>query len=133
MQRCNDLRKQLETIYQRTFGHSAAGDSRVLLPVPTASEETALRQVMLTGQLDCIARRVSLTAMNERGNSGKLTRRKRLTAYLSCDPGVAALLYLHPHSCLHRKDPTAALVTTTILYTLDDDVNLTHTCDVLNF
>jgi hypothetical protein len=36
-------------------------------------------------------------------------RRRRITAYQSCNPAVTELLYVHPQSNLYRSDPTAPL------------------------
>ena len=57
----------------------------------------------MTGLPDCIARRAKTGVVT----SG--SRKHRLTAYFSCNPSVTHPLYLHPESCLYRKDPTAPL------------------------
>lgn len=57
----------------------------------------------MTGLPDCVARRAK---------AGVITtgsRKHRLTAYFSCNPSVTKPLYIHPESCLYRKDPTANL------------------------
>jgi hypothetical protein len=66
----------------------------------------ALRQILLTGYGDSVARRVP-TGSNL--FSAECSKRKKLTAYLSCDPSITAPLFIHPHSALFRKDPTAPL------------------------
>jgi hypothetical protein len=57
----------------------------------------------VTGLPDCIARRAKAGAVTQG------SRKHRLTAYFSCNPSITRPLYLHPESCLYRKDPTAAL------------------------
>ena len=69
---------------------------------PSKQQEMALRQVLLTGHGDCVARRAPLGAIK----SG--SRRRRLTAYLSSDPALTQEpLYIHPQSVMYRSDPTA--------------------------
>jgi hypothetical protein len=61
---------------------------------------------MLTGFGDSVARRVPT------GSSiftEQCSKRKKLTAYLSCDPAITAPLFIHPHSALFQKDPMAPL------------------------
>jgi len=73
------------------------------LPPPTASEEAALRQLLVMGFCDHIAKKVPV-GMIQQGS-----RRKRLTAYISANPAVAGALYMHPQSALYSSDPTAQL------------------------
>lgn len=61
---------------------------------------------MLTGYGDSIARRVPTGSSIF---SAECSKRKKLTAYLSCDPAIASPLFIHPHSTLFRKDPMAPL------------------------
>ena len=69
---------------------------------PSKQQEMALRQVLLTGHGDCVARRAPLGAIK----TG--SRRHRLTAYLSSDPALTQEpLYIHPQSVMYRSDPTA--------------------------
>mmetsp|Transcript_677 Transcript_677/g.775 ORF Transcript_677/g.775 Transcript_677/m.775 type:complete len:461 (+) Transcript_677:2-1384(+) len=75
---------------------------RTMIP-PTAAEEVALRQVILTGSCDSIARRAPMGAVK----TG--SRHRRLTAYISCSNNITEPLYIHPHSVLFKKDPTASL------------------------
>lgn len=61
---------------------------------------------MLTGFGDSIARRVPT------GSSiftAECSKRKKLTAYLSCDPAITAPIFIHSHSTLYQKDPMAPL------------------------
>jgi ATP-dependent RNA helicase DHX37/DHR1 len=37
------------------------------------------------------------------------SRHRRLTAYISCSNNITEPLYIHPHSVLFKKDPTASL------------------------
>ena len=98
-------------------------------------EMTLLRQVLLAGFCDCIAKRVPLETIksmsdssnnaasindsnssnssgNPRGNassnSGVMSRRRKMTAYMSCNGAVDQLLYLHPHSSLYENDVVLA-------------------------
>lgn len=73
------------------------------LKPPTVDQESTLRQIMFTGLTDCIARRARVGIIT----TG--SRRKRLTAYFSCNPAVTVPLYIHPESCLFKKDPMADL------------------------
>ena len=69
---------------------------------PSKQQEMALRQVLLTGHGDCVARRAPL------GTIKTGSRRRRLTAYLSSDPALTQEpLYIHPQSVMYRSDPTA--------------------------
>lgn len=71
---------------------------------PTSAQELALRQLILSGFCDSIARRAPLGVVK----TGP--RRRRLTAYFSSHPALLDVpLYLHPVSNLYRKDPTATL------------------------
>lgn len=70
---------------------------------PTTTEEQIMRQLVLSGYSDCIARRAPLGTVKEG------SRRKRFTAYLSCNPSIGEPLYLHPHSSLFQRDPSADL------------------------
>lgn len=71
---------------------------------PTAAHEVALRQLVLSGFCDSIARKVPLGTIK----SGP--RRRRLTAYYSCNPALHEVpLYMHPTSNLFERDPTAIL------------------------
>lgn len=71
---------------------------------PSSAQELALRQLILSGFCDSIARRAPLGVVK----TGP--RRRRLTAYFSSHPALQDVpLYLHPGSNLYRKDPTATL------------------------
>jgi hypothetical protein len=52
----------------------------VHLPPPTEVEETALRQILMTGFCDSIAKKLPVGIITEG------SRRRKLTAYISCDP-----------------------------------------------
>ncbi len=58
---------------------------------------------MVTGMPDRVARRVKAGVIS----TG--SRKQRLTAYFSCNSDVSKPLYIHPESCLYRKDPSAEL------------------------
>ncbi len=58
LQRCNDLRQQLERTYWLAFPRnlpaaSSSSSSSAPPPVPNPEQELGLRQLMVTGQLDC--------------------------------------------------------------------------------
>mmetsp|Transcript_9781 Transcript_9781/g.16244 ORF Transcript_9781/g.16244 Transcript_9781/m.16244 type:complete len:1252 (+) Transcript_9781:458-4213(+) len=76
------------------------------LPPPTTQQETALRQILLTGYGDSVARRVPTGSTLF---TTECSKRKKLTAYLSCDAAIDSPLYIHPQSALYRKDPVAPL------------------------
>ena len=76
----------------------------VPLAPPSEQQEQALRQLVLCGFCDSVARRVPLGVVKEG------SRRRRLTAFFSCNPALQTqLLYLHPAGSLYRTDPTAPL------------------------
>lgn len=106
LERALELARQLCGLYRDILGgigDEAEGDPMDVLRPPSADEELALRQVLVTGLPDCIARRAKMGAV------ATGSRKQRLTAYFSCNPSVTKPLYLHPESCLYRKDPAAAL------------------------
>jgi hypothetical protein len=84
-------------------GRSSQVRQVVEMKPPDASEEVALRQMILTGYPDCIAKRAPPGTVKEG------SRRARLTGYLSADPNITEPLYIHPQSALYKKDPTAPL------------------------
>lgn len=101
------------------------------LPPPSAAEEVALRQILLAGYCDQIAKRATLTQVDaylkqhqqQYGNSSHTgttsigsghhnslgSRRKRFTAYLSCHEGIGEPVYIHPQSNLYPRDITSAV------------------------
>lgn len=111
LQRSFDLRNQISKVLAKSlFGitdgkdiESPAVSQWWSMAPASAEEEAALRQIMLSGYCDCIARKATLDMIKVGG------RRKRLTAYISCDSSVSEPLYLHPASALYRKDPSAQL------------------------
>ncbi|CAN0007127.1 unnamed protein product [Ectocarpus fasciculatus] len=106
LERSLDLSSQLCGLYSDILGSGDAdteAEPMGMLQPPNAEEELALRQILMTGLPDCVARRAK---------AGVITtgsRKHRLTAYFSCNPSVTKPLYIHPESCLYRKDPTANL------------------------
>jgi ATP-dependent RNA helicase DHX37/DHR1 len=74
-------------------------------PPPSDAQTAALRQVMLIGLVDCVAKKVPAGVIKEG------SRRKRLTAYQSCRDalGQEGNLYIHPNSACYNGDPTAPL------------------------
>eukprot|EP01035_Chromulina_nebulosa_P019781 gene19781-25721_t len=76
---------------------------------PSKIESIGLRQVLLSGFCDCIAKRLPVGSIEIHNNDKHISRRKRLTAYISCDPNIVEPLYIHPHSALYPKDPTSEL------------------------
>jgi len=123
LQRIVELRDQLQDISTSVLlstapASSRAGDTKkdsdstesmndllaVPLQPPSSAQELALRQLVVSGFCDSIARRVPLGVIK----TGP--RRRRLTAYYSSHPALQDVpLYLHPGSNLYRKDPTASL------------------------
>lgn len=109
LERALDLTRQLIGLYDQILGRDESSEAMgsvdpiEALSPPSADEELALRQVLVTGLPDCIARRARTGAV------ATGSRRQRLTAYFSCNPSVTKPLYIHPESCLYRKDPTASL------------------------
>lgn len=112
LQRSFDLRQQIAKVLAKSLPGNSTGDSNseasavnswwALSPV-TVEEESALRQIMLSGYCDCIAKKAPIDLIK----TG--SRRKRMTAYVSCDSSIVEPLYLHPGSTLYRKDPAAPL------------------------
>lgn len=87
------------------------------LPPPTLAQQVLLRQLLLTGFGDCIARHVPYNSHPELRSASNLSRRKRYTAYLSCNPQVHGFLYIHPSSCLYPNDPASNDLPEYIVYT----------------
>lgn len=69
------------------------------MPPPSSEEEVLLRQAVLGGYLDCVARLAPVGTVT----SG--SRIQRQCAYLSCNPSITEPLYIHPHSSLFSPDP----------------------------
>lgn len=114
LRRISDLRRQLQDISLSALlssEHRGASTAEACQPTlsmpatpPTAAHEVALRQLVLSGFCDSIARKVPLGTIK----SGP--RRRRLTAYYSCNPALHEVpLYMHPTSNLFERDPTAVL------------------------
>lgn len=112
-----DLRKQLQHITQASVpkitgnnSHNSTSNGPLLSlespsTPPTAAEEQALRQILLAGYCDSIARKAPLGSVQGPGQN----RRRRLTAYLSGDPAVTTPIYIHPTSNVYKSDPTVNL------------------------
>ena len=72
-------------------------------------------QILLAGFCDSVARRAPLSRLRsvlteEQQQSLLGSRRRRITAYLSCHPDLSQQpLYIHPQSNLYRSDPLAPL------------------------
>ena len=107
IQRMADLRLQLIQSCQKILFPSATSSSIDSLagPVrpPSVEEEQALKQLLVTGFCDNIAKKVPIGIIKE-GN-----RKKRMTAYFSCNAAITEPLYIHPQSALYQHDPSAAL------------------------
>jgi ATP-dependent RNA helicase DHX37/DHR1 len=103
LNRSMDLRKQIQRIAVDVFRDLSIDNAWSFSSPPTAEEDVILRQIMITGYADCIARRAPAGVVKEG------SRRRRLTAYISCDSQVSTYLYIHPHSALYNKDPTGDL------------------------
>jgi ATP-dependent RNA helicase DHX37/DHR1 len=115
IQRSFDLRNQLSRIFSRVFeqdmkpndhnsiNNSIDESSWSFLSPPSDTEEIALRQIIVAGYCDNIARKAPYDLIKVG------SRRKRFTAYVSCDPNITGPIYIHPDSTLYHKDPTAVL------------------------
>lgn len=109
LNRSIDLREQLSRSTINAFlGHqhdskNNSFDCWSSLSPPNAEEEVFLRQVVMTGFPDNIAKKAPYDLIKVG------TRRKRLTAYISCDPSIPGPIYIHPSSALYRKDPSSNL------------------------
>ena len=124
LERALDLQGQLARICAQIFldasseaeqGERAAHFSAQLLEhgaaPPSKDQEVALRQVLLTGHGDCVARRAPL------GTVKTGSRHRRLTAYLSSDPALSQeALYIHPNSVMYRSDPTSEDLPEWVIY-----------------
>lgn len=69
------------------------------MPPPSTEQEILLRQAILGGYLDCVARLAPV------GTVATGSRIQRQCAYLSCNPSISEPLYIHPHSSLFSPDP----------------------------
>mmetsp|Transcript_18140 Transcript_18140/g.24898 ORF Transcript_18140/g.24898 Transcript_18140/m.24898 type:complete len:844 (+) Transcript_18140:1220-3751(+) len=115
LRKITELRAQLQRICHSVLLQAQTPQTLLDPPrePPSPQQEAALRQVLLAGFCDSIARRVPLSQLrgllgNDQGQLS--SRRLRLTAYLSCQPALMQQpLYIHPLSCLHRADPLAPL------------------------
>jgi ATP-dependent RNA helicase DHX37/DHR1 len=109
LQKSYELREQLVQICSRIFFNKDDDMNEINRQltissnVPTSDEETALKQVLITGSCDSIARRAAPGIIRVG------SRRMRLTAYFSCNPNIVEPLYIHPHSSVFKKDPAALL------------------------
>ena len=99
MTKANELELQLKKVCQSVF--SINNQIEILKP-PSKVEEIGLRQILLTGFNDCIARKAPIGLIQPKKGE-KLSRRKKLTAYLSCDPNITEPLYIHPHSSIYSS------------------------------
>ena len=94
LDRMLDLRSQLTSLCSAVFDASHTTPISFATNPPTAEEETALRQILLTGYCDCIARKAPPLSEG--------SRRMRLAAYLSCNSDVTTPVYIHPSSTLFK-------------------------------
>ena len=114
-----ELQQQLIKICSSVFNEpkecmnddNTTGKPRVaLIPgcPPSKREEIGLRQILMTGYCDCIAKKVPpnsgvFNASGRHVDVVKMSRRKRMTAYMSCDGNVEEPIYIHPQSALYQK------------------------------
>ena len=107
LQRMLRLREQMLRLLKKeqrgSDTENESEDEGGSLAPPTLEDEAVLKQLVLSGHCDCVAKRVPPGALQQG------SRRHRLTAYQSCDPAIKEYLYIHPESSLYRKDPAAAL------------------------
>ncbi|RYH29864.1 DEAD/DEAH box helicase [archaeon] len=120
IQRVLDLRSQLQSIsckalqpYLSTGLDQLRSAINPSLSPPSTLEEMVLRQLLLTGYADCIARKAPVSVVQDmfknKPEGQNLNRRKKYSAYLSCNPAITQPLYLHPQSTLYPADPTQVL------------------------
>ncbi|CAM9599613.1 unnamed protein product [Choristocarpus tenellus] len=102
MDRALRLRQQLSRLLTLRFGSEPGwvefGVDGNLRP-PTRKQSTLLKQVLLSGLLDCVAKRAPAGTVTE-GN-----RLRRSCAYLSCNEAVKEPLYIKSTSTLFSRDP----------------------------
>lgn len=110
--KATDLQQQLNKLCSAVFSSNnsktkSQSELSTVIEPPTKQEEIALRQILLTGFCDCIAKKIppgsSILNAYLSNSHGKLSRRKRMTAYMSCDPNVTEPIYIHPLSSLYQK------------------------------
>jgi hypothetical protein len=106
---CNQLKRVLVRVLNNSSTNIAVTTQSVcdegpwnVLEPPRADEAVKLRQIMTSAYIDCIARKAPL------GTVKTGSRRRRLTAYISCDGSISEPIYIHPHSNLYQKDPSAS-------------------------
>lgn len=80
--------------------HAAPTAASVAFSPPSTEQELALRQILVSGLPDCVARRAPIGSVQA---NAATSRRMRLTAYMSCSSNITELLYIHPDSCLYQK------------------------------
>ncbi|KAM3569921.1 hypothetical protein VYU27_007999 [Nannochloropsis oceanica] len=100
--RALDLRKQLcRTLNRRFESESSYVPVRVTpgMKPPSPAQEAALRQLLLAGHLDQVARLAPVGTVTQ---GSKLQRQ---CAYLGCTSALTEPLYIHPHSSLFSPDP----------------------------
>ena len=73
-------RTHLKPIENALLDGNETDELMMQLPPPTEVEETALRQILMTGFCDSIAKKLPVGIITEG------SRRRKLTAYISCDP-----------------------------------------------
>lgn len=99
LQSIMELRGQLQDICE---GFSPSSKTDVTVPIPCSppsqQEELQLRQILLRGYCDSIAKLVPLKVITEGSHL------KQTTAYYSCNPAVTQPLYLHPTSNLYDRN-----------------------------
>lgn len=75
-----------------------------------SSDMELLRQCILAGFCDCIAKRAPLDLLKSSATT-IVSRKKRLTGYISCNGAINEVIYMHPHSTLYEKDIILASTT----------------------
>ena len=83
LDRALELSKQLRKIYSVVFsGSEDDADAEFHLLPPTKDQEVALRQVLLTGLPDCIARRAKVGVISSGSRRSRLTGLVQFTPHL---------------------------------------------------
>lgn len=95
LERMLDLRAQLLSLCSSSLESPQKDLMSYALEPPSPEEEVALRQIILTGFCDCIARKAPPLSEG--------SRRMKLTAYFSCNADVTVPIYIHPSSTLFKQ------------------------------
>jgi hypothetical protein len=105
LSRAYDLFKQICHISTKVFQLSTQKEK--FLP-PKEDEEILLQKILLSSFCDQVSMKIPANhAMLNQNNEAMAvsSRRKRFTAYQSCNPNISEPVYIHPKSALYQSDP----------------------------